>query len=91
MVIDLKEPIVLLIEISENIVETDHLLLILDPIKMHYYKIGIEPIDYIESNKMNFCEGNIVKYVTRYKEKDGIADLKKAQYYLEKLIDSFEK
>jgi hypothetical protein len=35
---------------------------------------------------MNFLEGNIIKYVSRYKTKNGIEDLKKAQWYLNKLI-----
>lgn len=53
----------------------------------HYTK-GIETSDYIESWEMGFVEGNIIKYVTRYKYKDKpIEDLKKAQWYLTKLIE----
>lgn len=52
----------------------------------HYKKLDIEPIDYILANKMNFCEGNIIKYVSRYKEKGGKEDLLKAKEYLEILI-----
>ena len=36
---------------------------------------------------MSFLEGNIVKYLARYKEKSGIEDLRKARWYLEKLIE----
>lgn len=52
----------------------------------HYNK-GIETIDYIESWDMNFDEGNIIKYVTRakYKGKE-LEDLKKAAFYLDRLI-----
>ena len=56
----------------------------------HYTMGEIEPIDYIKANKMSFLEGNIIKYVTRYKFKNGISDLKKARFYLEKLIKEHE-
>ena len=55
----------------------------------HYNK-GIETTDYIISNNMNFAEGNVVKYVTRYKDKDGVNDLLKAKLYLEKLIETLQ-
>lgn len=51
----------------------------------HYTK-GIECWDYTTSHDMGFLDGNVVKYVTRYKYKDGLQDLKKAKQYLEKLI-----
>jgi len=56
----------------------------------HYNK-GIECWDYVESHNMGFSQGNVVKYVTRYKHRDGLKDLKKAKEYLEKLIDIEEK
>ena len=40
---------------------------------------------------MDFLEGNIIKYVTRYKYKNGIEDLKKAKQYIERLIEREEK
>ena len=40
---------------------------------------------------MSFVEGNIVKYVTRWKYKDGVDDLKKARWYINKLINDAEK
>lgn len=52
----------------------------------HYNK-GIECWDYIVSHNMDFLSGNIIKYVTRYKDKNGIEDLKKAKQYLDKLIE----
>ena len=52
----------------------------------HYNK-GIEMWDYSYSHNLDFFEGNIVKYVTRWKEKNGIEDLKKAKNYLDKLIE----
>ena len=52
----------------------------------HYRQGKIEPWDFIVSQKMGFLEGNIVKYITRYKAKNGLEDLLKAKTYLEKLI-----
>ena len=56
----------------------------------HYNK-GIETTDYICSWDMDFCEGNVIKYVTRYKYKHGLNDLHKAKWYLEKLIKENEE
>jgi hypothetical protein len=61
-----------------------------DPINPNYYVGGIETTKYILSHKLNFCEGNIIKYVTRYKNKNGLEDLLKAKKYLELLIEDFE-
>ena len=52
----------------------------------HYNK-GIEMWYYAHSHKLDFFEGNVVKYVTRWKQKNGIEDLKKAKQYLDKLIE----
>lgn len=52
----------------------------------HYTEGSIEPLEYIVANDLDFIEGNIIKYVTRYKYKNGVEDLKKAHYYLEVLI-----
>ena len=52
----------------------------------HYKDKAIQPIEYIHANKMGFCEGNVVKYITRWKEKNGVADLEKAKHYIELLI-----
>ena len=56
-----------------------------------HYNEGIETIDYIESWGMDFNQGNVIKYVSRYKLKGGLEDLKKAQWYLERLIQLEEK
>jgi len=53
----------------------------------HYNQGEIQPIDFIEANDMSFCQGNVIKYVTRYKYKNGLEDLKKAEFYLKRLID----
>ena len=61
-----------------------------DPTNPSYYGFGddavIECIDYIESHAFDFLEGNIIKYVTRYEGKNGVEDLKKASWYLDRLI-----
>jgi len=53
----------------------------------HYKTKAIQPWDYIAANNLGYMEGNIVKYVSRYREKGGVADLEKAKHYLEKLIE----
>ena len=57
----------------------------------HYAVKAIQPWDYIIANDLGYLEGNIVKYVSRWKDKGGIEDLKKAQHYLQKLIEVTEK
>ena len=53
----------------------------------HYTKGDIEVIDYILDQKFNYLEGNVIKYVSRYRNKGGIEDLRKAKWYLERLIN----
>ena len=62
-----------------------------DNINPAYYRKGIETTDYIVSHSINYLEGNIIKYVTRYKDKGGLEDLKKAEWYLTRLIKIQEK
>ena len=53
----------------------------------YYQKGKIEVTDFIIDQNMTFIEGNVVKYVCRYKDKAGIQDLRKARWYLDKLIE----
>ena len=53
----------------------------------HYMDKPFQPWDFIVGNKMGYLEGNIIKYVSRYKEKNGVEDLIKASHYLDKLIE----
>jgi hypothetical protein len=53
----------------------------------HYKSKAIQPWDYIVSNDLGYLEGNVIKYVSRWKDKGGIDDLRKAQHYLAKLIE----
>jgi hypothetical protein len=66
------------------------LLLALAPGGQHYKALKIEPIEYIEENKLGFHEGCVVKYVTRWRQKDGLDDLRKAKFYIERLIELAE-
>lgn len=52
----------------------------------HYTYGKMEVIEVIDAFNCNFEQGNIIKYVLRYKHKNGIEDLKKAQWYLDHLI-----
>jgi len=52
----------------------------------HYQK-AIQPWDIISEWRLDFWEGNVVKYILRWKDKDGVQDLKKAKHYLEYLIE----
>ena len=53
----------------------------------HYTQGKIETIDVIEDWALGFHEGNILKYLSRWKQKNGVKDLKKAMWYLQRLID----
>ena len=53
----------------------------------HYKTKAIQPWDYVAANDLGYFEGNVIKYVTRFKDKHGIADLRKARHYLDKLIE----
>ena len=53
----------------------------------HYKKNAIQPWDYIVSNQLGYLEGNVVKYVSRWKDKGGRQDLEKAKHYLDKLLE----
>jgi len=61
-----------------------------DKISPKYYQTKIQPIDFIQANNLNFCQGNVIKYVVRYKEKNGKEDLLKARQYLDFLIKDYE-
>lgn len=61
----------------------------------HYNSGGIECIDALKAQLgaqgfCDYCQGNIAKYLWRYKHKNGVEDLKKAQWYLQCLIGELE-
>ena len=53
----------------------------------HYRLKSIQPWDYIAANGLGYFEGNVVKYVSRWREKGGVEDLRKARHYIDKLIE----
>ena len=56
----------------------------------HYSSLPISPREYIAGNGLGWDEGNIIKYVTRWKSKNGLEDLRKARHYLDMLIEATE-
>ena len=52
----------------------------------HYKDLRIQPVEYIHANKVGYFEGNVIKYVTRWRGKNGLEDLRKARHYLDLLI-----
>ena len=57
----------------------------------HYSKLAIQPVEYINANKLTYLQGNVIKYVTRYKDKNGLQDLEKAKHYIDMLIELEDK
>lgn len=62
-----------------------------DPFKVqvggdHYSRFPIQPMEYIEKNQLPFADGCVVKYITRWRYKGGIEDLRKAKHFIELLI-----
>ena len=57
----------------------------------HYSDMTIQPIEFIHKNGLSFIQGNIIKYVCRYKSKGGIEDLNKAKHYIDLLIELEEE
>lgn len=56
-----------------------------------HYQLPISPWEIIEKNELDYWEGNVIKYVLRYKNKNGVEDLKKAIHYIEYLIEKEDK
>ena len=80
-------------QVSDNISQVTNTLPIKDNTNpSHYTSNNIECIDYIVDSlgtegAISFCQGNVVKYLHRWKQKNGLEDLKKAQWYLTKMIE----
>lgn len=53
----------------------------------HYKSLAIQPVEYIHANGVGYFEGNVIKYVTRWRDKGGRADLEKARHYIDLLLD----
>jgi hypothetical protein len=57
----------------------------------HYKDMAIQPIEFCVANNIPFAEGNVIKYVSRWRKKGGVQDLKKARHMLDVLIEQQEK
>ena len=55
----------------------------------HYKDKAMQPWDIIDAWELNFYAGNVVKYILRYRHKDGLQDLQKARHYIDKLIEDY--
>lgn len=53
----------------------------------HYRTFKVQPIDYILANKMNFQDGNVVKYISRHRVKNGAEDVRKAIHYCKLILE----
>ena len=54
----------------------------------HYGNSGIDVIDFCQANNLDFMQGNVIKYVFRYKNKNGLEDLEKAKEYIDRMIEN---
>ena len=53
----------------------------------HYKGLAVQPVEYIHRNGIGYMEGNAIKYLTRWRSKGGIEDLRKARHYIDLLIE----
>ena len=53
----------------------------------HYKKCGIQPVEYIQANNLDFFQGSVIKYTTRHKDKGGKEDIKKAIHFLQLILE----
>jgi len=53
----------------------------------HYRAMAIQPVEYIHHNGIGFIEGNVIKYISRWRNKGGIDDLRKARHFIDLLIE----
>lgn len=53
----------------------------------HYKNLAIQPVEYIEKNALDYFQGNVVKYITRHKAKNGAQDIRKAMHYCQLILE----
>ena len=53
----------------------------------HYKDMNIQPVEFIYANGIGYFEGNVIKYICRWRKKNGLADLEKAKHYIELLLE----
>jgi hypothetical protein len=57
----------------------------------HYKDMPIQPAEFIHANALGYFEGNVVKYISRWRKKNGLQDLEKAKHYIDLLIEMEKK
>lgn len=55
----------------------------------HYKKMKIQPAEFIEQNGLSYLQGNAIKYICRFRDKNGVEDLEKAKHYIDMLIELY--
>jgi hypothetical protein len=53
----------------------------------HYKQFKIQPLEYALENGLGICEHAVIKYVSRWRDKGGVEDLRKARHYLDMMIE----
>jgi len=53
----------------------------------HYKDMKIQPIEFIHANNIPFIEGSVIKYISRWRNKGGVEDLKKVKHFVDLLIE----
>jgi len=53
----------------------------------HYVEMTIQPAEFCEANGLSYCESMVVRYISRWRDKNGIEDLEKAQHMIQYLIE----
>jgi len=56
----------------------------------HYKRLAIQPWDYVLANNLGYMEGSVIKYISRWRDKNGLEDLHKCRHFLNKLIEHEE-
>jgi hypothetical protein len=54
---------------------------------VHYKDLPIQPVEFCQKNKLNYCEANAIKYLCRHRDKGGREDLEKAKHYIDLLLE----
>ena len=52
----------------------------------HYGGSEIDVISFCQANKLDFMQGNVIKYITRYRKKNGLEDVRKAVEYINRIL-----
>ena len=53
----------------------------------HYMDMAVQPSEFINKNKLQFAEGNAIKYICRHANKGEVQDLEKAKHYIDMIIE----